>query len=211
MWEMRYVIFDTETTDLKGEVIQLSYMLLDDKLEVVDFKSFYCDTNEKISQGAFNVHGISNSLLEVLSKGKYLEDYLLKDPNMRSIFIEGTGCVFIGYNVKFDIERINQTLLPTGSCLTTMFDTDSIDCSNESFNYSLDLMQCVKKQTRSGRFIKLSDATERITKFRIPDVDFEAVYEDFKKKFKIETLNQGYHDASYDVFYTYLLLLALNV
>lgn len=207
---MRYVIFDTETTDLKGEVIQLSYMLLDSNFEVLEFDSFYCDTNAKITQGALNVHGISNKLLEVLSEGKYLEDYLLKDPNKRSLFIDGTGLVFVGYNVKFDIERVNQTLLPTGKSLVTMFDTESTSNLKESFNYSLDLMKLVKKELRLSRFAKLCDVTEWYTKKKIPEIDIEVMYEIYRDKYNLKSRGGTYHDASYDVFCTYMLLLAIN-
>lgn len=208
---MRYVIFDTETTDLKGEVIQLSYMLLDSNFEVLEFDSFYCDTNAKISQGAFNVHGISNQLLEVISEGKYLEDHLLKDHNKKSIFIDGSGLVFVGYNVKFDIERVNQTLLPTGKSLVSMFDTESTVNLKESFNYSLDLMKLVKKELRLSRFVKLCDVTEWYTKKKIPEIDLDSVYEIYKEKYKLKTRGGTFHDASYDVFCTYMLLLALNL
>lgn len=207
---MRYVIFDTETTDLKGEVIQLSYMLLDSNFEVLEFDSFYCDTNAKITRGALNVHGISNKLLEVLSEGKYLEDYLLKDPNKRSLFIDGTGLVFVGYNVKFDIERVNQTLLPTGKSLVTMFDTESTSNLKESFNYSLDLMKLVKKELRLSRFAKLCDVTEWYTKKKIPEIDIEVMYEIYRDKYNLKSRGGTYHDASYDVFCTYMLLLAIN-
>lgn len=208
---MRYVIFDTETTDLKGEVIQLSYMLLDSNFDVLDFNSFYCDTNAKITQGAFNVHGISNELLEVISEGKYLEDHLLKDPNKKSLFIDGNGLVFVGYNVKFDIDRVNQTLLPTGKSLVSMFDTDSTSNLKESFNYSLDLMKLVKKELRLSRFVKLCDVTEWYTKKKIPDLDLDVMYEIYREKFNLKTRGGSFHDASYDVFCTYMLLLALNL
>lgn len=208
---MRYVIFDTETTDLKGEVIQLSYMVLDSDFDVLDFDSFYCDTTAKISQGAFNVHGISNELLEVLSEGKYLEDHLLKDPKKKSLFIDGTGIVFVGYNVKFDIERVNQTLLATGQSLTSMFETESTVGLKESFNYSLDLMKLASKKLRFSKYAKLSDLTEWFSKKRIPDIDFDLMYEIYKEKYNLKTRGGSYHDASYDVFCTYMLLLALNL
>lgn len=207
---MKYVIFDTETSDLKGEVIQLSYMLVNERFDIEEFNSFYCDTTSKISQGAFNVHGISDELLEVLSEGKFLEDYLLKDPNMRSIFIDGTGLVFIGYNVNYDIERTNQSLLPTGKCLTSMFDTKSLVGLSETFSYSYDLMKASKDYLRMPRFIKLAQAIDFIVKRKNPDLDIDLLYDVYKEKFNLKTRGGHYHDASYDVFCTYMLFLALN-
>lgn len=207
---MKYVIFDTETTDLRGEVIQLAYMVVDEKFNILEFESFYCDTNSKISQGAFNVHGINNELLEVLSGGKFLEDYLLKDPRRRSIFIDGLGYIFVGYNVSFDIDRVNQSLLTTGKSLTTMIDTTRLNNLSESFSYSFDLMKATREYLRMPRNIKLSHATDIITKSKNPDLDIDVLFELHKKKFNIETQGNNYHDASYDVFCTYMLLLALN-
>lgn len=208
---MRYVIFDTETTDLRGEVIQLSYMLLDEKFNILEFDSFYCDTSCRIAPGAFKVHGISNELLEVLSEGKFLEDYLLKDKNKRSLFIDSTGIVFVGYNVKFDIERVNQSLLPSGKTLASMVETQTIHGLSETFNYSLDLMKLSQKFLRMPKFPKLISSTELITKKKIPNLDLDSLYETYRTKFNIKSRGGSYHDASYDVFCTYMLLLALNV
>ena len=207
---MKYVIFDTETTDLKGEVIQLSYMLVDSRFNVLDFDSFYCDTNSKIAQGAFNVHGINNELLEVLSGGKFLEDYLLSDTKRRSLFIDGTGLVFIGYNVKYDIERLNQSLLTTGKCLTSMFDTNHLSGLNEAFSYSFDLMKATRDYLRTPRFVKLCQAVDLVVKRKFPDLDIDTLYEIHKEKFNLKSRGSNFHDASYDVFCTYMLLLALN-
>lgn len=207
---MMYVIFDTETTDLRGEVIQLSYMLINDVFEVVDFKSFYCDTNARITQGAFEVHGINEKTLEVLSGGKFLEDYLIGDSKMKSIFIDGTGYVFMGYNVKFDIERVNQTLLASGTSMTAMIETKSLTGLSEAFSYSYDIMGVARSFIRSSRNIKLSQATEVITKVVNPDLDIECLYEIYKENFNLSSRGGTYHDASYDVFCTYLLLLSLN-
>lgn len=207
---MKYIIFDTETTDLKGEVIQLSYMVVDEKYNIVDFNSFYCDTTAKITQGAFNVHGISHELLEVLSEGKFLEDYLLKDPKKRSIFIDSTGLVFIGYNVKFDIDRLNQSLLPTGKSLTSMIEATSLSGLNSSFSYSYDLMKATREYLRVPKNVKLSQATNLITKRKNPDLDVELLYSIYKDQFNLKSVGGHYHDASYDVFCTYLLLLSIN-
>ena len=207
---MKFVIFDTETSDLRGEVIQLSYMVVDERFEIVEFDSFYCDTTMKITQGAFNVHGISNELLEVLSEGKFLEDYLLKDPNRRSIFIDGVGLTFMGYNVNYDIERMNQSLLPTGKCLTSMVNTSSLVGLSEAFSYSYDLMKAAKDYLRVPKFIKLSQAVDFIVKRKNPDLDIDFLYELYKEKFNLKTRGGTYHDASYDVFCTYMLFLSLN-
>lgn len=209
---MKFVIFDTETTDLRGEVIQLSYMLVDgETFDVLDFDSFYCDTTARITKGAFDVHGINESILESLSGGRFLEDYLLNDPKKKSVFIDGTGLVFMGYNVKFDIDSVNRTLLASGTSLTGMIETKSLSNLSGAFSYSYDLMEATRNYLRVPRSIKLERATEIVTKKNIPGLDIESLYETYKDKFHLSSRGGYYHDASYDVFCTYLLLLALNV
>lgn len=206
---MNYIIFDTETTDLKGEVIQLSYMVVDEEFNIKDFKSFYCDTDCEIKQGAIGVHGITRELLEVLSEGKYFEDRVLGDRNVKSIFIDGVGYVFMGYNVMFDVDAVNRTLLNCGSSMTHTMQTKTLRDLSPSLNYTYDLMTAVTRKLEMRSNIKLSVAVDLLVKQRFTNINVDMFYDDLKKKFNIKTKGSNYHDASYDVACTYLLLLSL--
>ena len=206
---MSYIIFDTETTDLKGEVIQLSYMEVDEQFNIKDFRSFYCDTDCVIKQGAINVHGITKELLEVLSEGKYFEDRVLGDEKVKSIFIDGFGHVFMGYNVMFDVDSVNRTLLNCGSSMTCTMQTKSLENLSPSMNYTYDLMTAVTRHLGSKTNIKLSMAVDILVKRRFPEMDVDAIYENLKNQFGIKTRGSNYHDAAYDVVCTYLILLSL--
>lgn len=206
---MEYIIFDTETTDLKGEVIQLSYMRVDEQFNIKDFRSFYCDTDCDIKQGAINVHGITRELLEVLSEGKYFEDRVLGDEKVKSIFIDGTGYVFMGYNVMFDIDSVNRTLLNCGSTMTHTMQTKSLNNLIPSMNYTYDIMNAVTRHIGSRNNIKLSMAVDVLVKRKYPEIDIDVFYENLKSQFGIKTRGSNYHDASYDVICTYLVLLSL--
>lgn len=109
---IKIVVFDTETTGLKDtdQVIQFSAIVLNYEFKVIAMDSFYCNVKIPISQGAIDIHGINNKDLEKLSKGKYIEDYMpfLNYMNQKD------NVIFVGYNVDFDIKKINNSLTNEG-------------------------------------------------------------------------------------------------
>lgn len=207
---MKYVIFDTETTDLRGEVIQLAYMLLDSNFDIVDFDSFYCDTTKVITKGAFDVHGISNEVLEVLSNGKNLEDYILSPKHKKVFFSKGT--VFIGYNVTFDIARVNQTLVNqttdtdnVGVTFSPRLRTNRLVGLNENETYHLDAMMFCRQYFKMVKGLTLGKAFE-LSNIKFPNHTTDEMFEHFRSKYGVESKGL-LHDAAYDVFLTYLIML----
>lgn len=90
------VFLDTETTDLNpGQVCQLSYIVTNEKLEVMKSRNYFFKI-EHMSEGAESVHGFSKEKLEILSNGtefKHMAD---------EIFNDLSGKELICHNVTFD-------------------------------------------------------------------------------------------------------------
>lgn len=105
---MNHVIFDTETTDLNGEIIQFAAVVTGDKVNTpLQLINFYCMPTAPISAGATAVHGITNEMIYELSGGKTFEDYVLNE--YRELFL-GSGSIFHAYNIKFDTKMVNNSL-----------------------------------------------------------------------------------------------------
>lgn len=196
---MKFVILDTETTDFNGEVIQLAVAVLDERFRVISFDSFYCDTNELVSKGAYEVHGLSNELVHKLSGGKYLEDYLLNDPKYKSLFFE-EDIVVMGFNVNFDVKSINNTLLNTGMTLNHLYSCHSPLVAQPGKSYYFDLMKYARRRTGMVKGLNLSKAVELL----VPYINADEAFENVRKKFGIES-GTNYHDAAFDTFCTILL------
>lgn len=97
---MSYVFLDTETSGLnssRDRVIQLSYIITNDKYEIIEGKNFYLNIDEYIPQEATMVHGIDNEKLKELSGGKTFKDYA------KEILWDFQNSKVICHNVEFDI------------------------------------------------------------------------------------------------------------
>ena len=92
---MKTIIFDTEATDLTpGQICQIASLIVIDG-QVQGKNCFF--TVDQMSQGAFDVHGLSMEDLTVLSQGEYFEDRaeeLLRDFNSADLVV--------GHNVAAD-------------------------------------------------------------------------------------------------------------
>lgn len=199
---MRYVIFDTETTDLVGDVVQMGIIVLDENFKVEFFDSFYCNTDKIVSDGAFKIHGISNDIALELSEGKYLEDYILGNPKYKSLFFD-PGVVFVGFNVGFDLSTVNRVLMEkTGVSFPTPAKCTSILNLDENRRYSLDLMQHYRKKIGMVKGLTLAKTVELVVK----DVDVEEFYKEVISYFKVKNCGLKFHDAAFDTYCTMLLL-----
>ena len=92
---MKIIVFDTEATDLTpGQICQLSYLMIDGG-SVTGKNLFF--TVDDMSEGAYEVHGLSMDELETLSGGERFED------RAAEIFADFSACdLLIGHNVSAD-------------------------------------------------------------------------------------------------------------
>lgn len=213
---MKFVIFDTETTGLNGEAIQMAMIVLDENLKIESFDSFYCDTDCVIEKGATNVHGLTNEMVHKLSGGKYFEDYVLGNPRYKKLFFE-EDVVFPGYNVLFDLKIVNNSLINTGHGLITDIKKYS-DLKNnpdaklrlvtKTYNpiketggaHWFDLMEYARNRTGMIKGLNLAKAVDLLVR----DIDVKTSFDVVSKKFNLQS-GKSYHDASYDAFCTMLL------
>lgn len=198
---MKYIILDTETTDLNGDVIQLSFIVLNDDLRIESFESFYCDTNNIVSDEAFNVHGLSNEFVHEQSNGRYLEDYLFNNPKYKQLFFEEEQVVFVGYNIDFDLKAINNTLMSkTGLTLPAISQTTYPLNVNGKGYYKYDLMTFYKKLSGKKYGFKLIDMVDSY----LGAYDLDQIFGNIVKRFDLN-VGKNYHDAAYDTFCTVML------
>ena len=202
---MKYVILDTETTDLKGDVVQMAIIVLDDNFKVESFDSFYCNTDKIVSEGAFKVHGISNQMAKELSEGKFLEDYLLGNPKYKKLLFE-PGVVFVGFNVMFDLNTINRVLMDkTGVSFSSPIKCNSILNLDEKRRYCLDMMYYARRKTGMIKGLNLSKAVELIVE-DVKGNELEDLYKQVSKYYNVKHSSHSFHDAAYDTYCTMLLL-----
>ncbi|MBN4084214.1 exonuclease domain-containing protein [Mycoplasma sp. CSL10166] len=93
----KIVFFDTETTSLQGEIIQLSLVVYENEIKV-DEINFYFKNDLRIHRQAYLVHKISDEFL--INKPKFYEEF-------NKIYKYLTGdYLWIAHNAAFDIYRL---------------------------------------------------------------------------------------------------------
>lgn len=203
--ELKIIVFDTETTGIKDkdQVIQFSYVCLNNQFKIIDMGSFYCNVSIPIPQDAIEVHGISNKRLEVLSKGKFIEDYIPHIPCLAN----ATNTLFVGYNVGFDIKKTNYSLgvegynpIDFGTKVTT-FPTRL-----NGRNYHMDLMGTLCSNLGYHKYQKLIEMFRKHGPCK--EQDIEKLLDKLSKQFGIDrNTEQTYHDALFDTMITASLLI----
>lgn len=198
---MLYVIIDTETTGLysKDEVIQFAAIICDEKYVIHRIVNFYCDTAHPINEKAQAVHGIDFEKLHKLSEGLTFEDQFL--PFLKSL--EGEDVVWIEWSTNgFDMRMINQTLAKYklqktdfGKGINTLGEIPGIHHYN--------LLHGICNVFYGGHSRQLGIACSELLKHSTEQID--ELYEKYIKMFDIRT---GKHNADYDAFLCYLLLIS---
>lgn len=92
---MKIIVFDTEATDLvPGQICQLSYLLIEGE-SIIGRNIFFAV--DEMSEGAYEVHGMSIDDLDELSGGDRFEDWA------DAVFEEFSSAdLLIGHNVSAD-------------------------------------------------------------------------------------------------------------
>lgn len=195
---MNYLVFDTETTGLSNsdEVIQFSGLLLNEQLKLKKLVNFYCYTAIPINPKASSVNRLTPKKLLKYSGGRTFEDYFLNCQDFHQ-----PDLTWIGYNVKFDIGKVNGTLTNNG---LPAYDFGSgvvrLGSATEGRHY-FDLMNSLAMKNK-GIKQKLSVVAESL---HYSQQQLDSMYSKFLQLAGHES-NLKYHDSLYDSLITWLLL-----
>jgi DNA polymerase III epsilon subunit-like protein len=199
---MKYCIFDTETTGLGAtdEVIQFCCMIFENSLlNNTKFIDFYCMSTIEINPKAIAVHNLTVDKLYELSGKKFFEEQF---DGIRK-YLDG-DIVFIGYNINFDMRKINATL-KNANLPSYDFGANTRVLGVESGRYHFDVMTLAKKLMKgSTKNFTQSEVLKSIPEF--DENDFNKMYRDYIRevlssnpKLKYDT-KDDFHNARYDVF-----------
>lgn len=197
---MNYLIFDTETTGMgaRDEVIQFAGIMLDDNFNMKSLYNFYCDTQQPISSGAYDVHKIDKKLLKELSHGYCFED------NFYSLLksIKDMDVCWIAYNSQFDKRLINQTLEDNGLPRFN-FGKEIFKLRPTSGTSNFCLLKAMKTLFPGKQKHNLEAMTQKLP------ISKETIDKRFIKLAELVGHNnniRGFHDALYDVYCSVLIL-----
>jgi len=101
----KYVVLDTETTGLDvikdgvkvGEIAQLSYILVNERLRIEKAKNFYFNVKE-MPENVSRINNLTKEKLLILSGGKTFKEH------SKEIYADLKGRVLVGHKVSFDYE-----------------------------------------------------------------------------------------------------------
>lgn len=103
---MRYFFCDTETATMKGPIVDLALLELDENLDIIGSYESLIDPQTRIVPSAQAVHGITQAMV---ADAPTMTEMLARDGNPF-----GTGpLTIIGHNVQFDCRMMEaESLLP---------------------------------------------------------------------------------------------------
>lgn len=180
---MKLLFFDTETSDITpGSICELSYIIADiDKKQLYGRNFFFAV--DKVSKGAFDVHGLSVEKLKELSNGKRFCDFA------KEIYKDFANAdVLIGHNVNFDIRYID-----------TEFDRVGMTAPNKETFDSMKFYTNICNIKKNGR-TKWPKLEEVIKFLEIDNSKIETFCN------KVFNGCSGFHDSRFDIAGTYLIV-----
>lgn len=183
---MRIIVFDTEATDLTpGQICQLSYLIVEG--DQIQGKNLFFTVDE-MSEGAYEVHGMSMEDLEKLSGGERFED------RAEEIFEDFSHAgLLIGHNVAADDRYIRVEFERAGLKLKKI----KTFCT---MNYFASVMN-MKRKVNIGRP-------------KPPKLEELVEYYHLDTEYVVEKATEWFggggaaHDARYDTAATYLCVVA---
>jgi len=181
---VKLIVFDTETTALRpGQICQLAYLTAENGR--INGKNMFFAVDE-MSEGSYEVHGLSMEALEELSGGERFED------RAQEIFDDFSSAdMLVGHNVSFDDRFLREELTRAGFSLPRI----RTFCTMNYFTGNM--MMKRKFQTGRPKPPKLVELKEY---FGLDDADIE--------KNSAEWFGGGgiAHDARFDTAMTYMCL-----
>lgn len=108
------LVFDTETTGLNGTVVQLAFVLLDERGDEVGSSVRYIRLlpGEVVGERARQVHGITDD--ELASKGEEALD-VIRDFDSECRRVLGSGGRVVAHNASFDFACVQRTASKAGA------------------------------------------------------------------------------------------------
>ena len=194
---MQYAVFDVETTGLgiKDEVIQFSCILTDENFCALNYFNFYCYTQQELDVKASEITGINREDLWRLSEGKTFEDQFFKLKEL----VNNPNLVWVHYSTNgFDLRLVNQTLTNNGLD-TFYFGKNCTRLDKQSGVWNFNICNALANFKYGGRPRRLSQAASELP------YSEEEIIRVLESKCKGCGVN-GYHNALYDAFVTWLLL-----
>lgn len=180
---MKFIILDTETSDIRdAEIAQLTYLLFDDNTTKAFNQWFALDY---MSPGASSVNGLTVENLKTLSEGKTFKDVA------EEVFNDFKDAYVIAHNLAFDLPLLNSTMQKVYTRPTVYRNTF---CTMEYYTPI-----CAIENYYGYKWPKLSEVIDHlgITTEEI----LTACYSFFGTK------DIDFHDARFDVAATYCILL----
>lgn len=195
---MNYVVFDVETTGTgsKDEVVQFSALLLNEKLKLQKVYNCFCSTQVTMDPEAARITGLDAKLLRELSKGKFFEDFYCT-----SDLFKLKDVVWCGYNVEFDIGKVNNTLTQNGLDAHD-FGRETKRLNKNEGSYYFDVMKLYSVAKRIDYYESLSKSARSLS---FSQEKLEAMYAKLLQITNCE-FDSKYHNALYDSMITWLLL-----
>ena len=183
-----YILADTETNGLNpGQICQLSYIVLDDNLEILKGCNYFCMV-EYMPQKVAEIHGFTMQKLRQCSKGKIFKDHF---PQIKKDFFKDH--IFVAHNAGFDLKFLQ---------------TEFKRCDPDLDYNPVDTICTMKRVTnickipnskRTGyKYPRLSEA-----------LDFFNISEEFvldKSQKIFNTDEVAFHDARFDIIGVYFIL-----
>lgn len=99
---MALIIFDTETTSLSGDIVELGSVIITQEGRRFHFNE-RCKPSEPISEGAFQTHGISDEDVEHCRPSSVVVNEWMQD-----LLGLNEDLVFCAHNAQFDLRILSQ-------------------------------------------------------------------------------------------------------
>lgn len=182
----RIVFLDTETTGLEyynNQILQLSYIICDEKLNIIERKNFYLDVDVEIEISASKVHNITKEKIIELSKGVKFKDVATE------IYWDLSYNKIICHNTKFDLSFIKREFL----ILNKTIEIKKEFCTMEHYTNMLKI-----RNYYGYKWPKLEEVVGYL------NFDKNQLVKGAKNIFNI-TDNIDLHDSRLDVYITYII------
>ena len=184
-----FIFFDTETTGLeyKDQIIQLSYIITDDKFDILEAKNYFFDVDVEIAVEATQVHGIDKEKLLKLSGGNKFKDYA------KDILWDFQNAKVISHNIDFDTRFLKMEFERIGKGLSL----NKTFCTMKNYEDVLE----IPHHYYGIKWPKLSEVVEYI-QLDINNLKMKAI--------QLFGETGEFHDARLDVYSTYEIYKALR-